>query len=376
MAKIEVQPVSTRRQRKVFLELPWKLYRDDPLWVPPLRLSQKELVNFKRHPFYDDADIGTFIAYRDGEASGRVAAIENHAHNRTHPDDQCGFIGFFESVNDQHVANALFAAAKAWHAERGQHRLRGPVNPSLNYECGLLVENFDLPPTFMMTYNPEFYPALFEGFGFKKVQDLISFVGHRDGIEKIEDKILFVAQEAADRLKLSLRTIDKKNFERDVTAFLQIYNSSLTAVWGHVDMSPAEVRHMSAGLKHLLVPDLTVMAEVDGQPVGCVLGLLDYNPIIKEIDGRLFPLGFLKLLRKRQGLKRVRMMSTNVLPEYQMWGVGVVLNHHLIPAAIEWGIDYGEYSWVLESNHLSKKTLERGGFGVEKVHRIYDYDAA
>jgi hypothetical protein len=373
LANLEVRPVTHRRERKQFLELPWELYRDDPVWVPPLRMSQKELVNYTRHPFYDDAEICTFLAFRNGQPCGRVAAIDNRAHNRTHPEDQCGFVGFFESIDDQAVADGLFDAVRAWHAERGQHNLRGPTNPSLNYECGLLVENFDLPPTFLMTYNPEFYPRLWETYGFEKAQDLLSFIGSSSELATMEKKIQFVAEEAIKRLDLKLRPIDKKNFHRDVTSFLQIYNSSLTAVWGHVNMSEAEVKHMSAGLKHLLVPDLSVIAEVKGQPVGSVLGLLDYNPIIKEIDGRLFPFGFLKLLMKRRQLKRLRMMSTNVLPEYQMWGVGVVLNHHLIPAGVQWGMEFGEYSWVLESNHLSRKTLERGNFRVEKIHRIYDY---
>ena len=143
-SKLRVFPVVSRRDKKRFLNYPWTLYRDDPLWVPPLRQNQKELVNYTKHPFYDDAEIETFLAERDGEICGRVAAILNHAHNRVHPDDQRGFIGFFESIDDQEVADGLLDAAKEWFAARGVSDLRGPVNPSLNYECGMLVENFTI----------------------------------------------------------------------------------------------------------------------------------------------------------------------------------------------------------------------------------------
>ena len=373
LSQIEVRPVRTRREKKRFLDLPWKLYRDNPYWVPPLRLNQKELVNYKRHPFYDDAEICTFLAYRGGVECGRIAAIHNRAHNRTHPDQERGFVGFFECVDDQTVANALFDAAKDWSAERGLTNLRGPTNPSLNYECGLLIDSFDRSPTFMMTYNHEYYPKLWEQYGFEKAQDLLSFVGHVEDLSTMRKKVHFVAQEATKRLNLKLRPVDMRHFHRDVRAFLDLYNESLGSVWGHVNMSDAEVRHMSAGLKHLIVPSLTVIAEVDGLAIGAVLGLLDYNPIIKQIDGRLFPFGFLKLLRERKQIKRVRLMSTNVRKEYQMWGVGVVLSANLVPSAMEWGMQEGEFSWVLESNHLSRKSLERGELAVEKKHRIYDY---
>ncbi len=373
MSNLVVSRVAGYRDRKHFLNFPWQIYRDDSNWVPPLRLSLKELVNYKHHPFYDDAEICTFLAKQDGHVCGRIAAIVNHAHNRVHPGDQRGFVGFFECVNDQNVANALFDAAREWLAEKNQFDLRGPTNPSLNYECGMLVENFDLPPTFLMTYNPPYYPKLWEDYGFVKAQDLLSFKGRREGLASVEEKVFLVAEEATKRLNLKLRPISKKHFRQDVASFLNIYNTSLSSVWGHVNMSAAEVKHMSAGLKHLLVPDLTVVAEVDGEVVGVMLGLLDYNPIIKQIDGRLFPFGFLKLLNNRRHLKRLRMMSTNVLPEYQKWGIGVVLNTHLIPAALDWGIEEGEFSWVLESNHLSRRSLERGQLKVEKLHRIYDY---
>jgi GNAT superfamily N-acetyltransferase len=374
LAKIEVRAVNSRRDRQRFLEFPWRLYRDDANWIPPLRTNQRELVGYKRHPFYRDAEACTFLATQNGDVCGRVAAIVNHAHNRKYAGDPRGFLGFFECVDDEQVASALFDAARAWLAARGLHNLRGPVNPSMNYECGLLIEGFQTPPTFMITYNPSYYQRLWEQYGFTKSQDLLSFVGHRGNLVTLEKKVFFVVQEAKRRFNLKLRPLNPKQFIQDVRTFLHIYNISLEGNWGHVPMSESEVEHTSRALRYLIVPELTMVAEVDGRAIGAIFGLLDFNPRVKKIDGRLFPFGFLHLVRNRQQIKRVRMVSTNVLPEYQKWGVGVVLAAHLVPPALDFGIEEGEFSWVLESNHLSRKSLERGNLTHEKVHRIYDYN--
>ncbi len=239
----------------------------------------------------------------------------------------------------------------------------------------MLVEGFDKPPTFMMPYNPPYYAKLWEQHGFTKAQNLLSFVGHRGKLVTLEKKVFFVVQEATRRFHLKLRPLNPRKFIQDVRTFLQIYNVSLEGNWGHVPMSERELDHVSKSLRFLIVPQLTMIAEVDGRAIGAIFGLLDYNPRIKQIDGRLFPFGFLQLMRNRQQIKRVRMVSTNVLPEYQKWGVGVVLAAHLVPPALAFGIEEGEFSWVLESNHLSRKSLERGNLSYEKVHRIYDHNA-
>ena len=169
-----------------------------------------------------------------------------------------------------------------------------------------------------------------------------------------------------------MRPLDPKRFVQDINAFLQIYNSALPGQWGFVPLSTEELKHIATGLKHLIVPNLTTFADVDGKPIGAVFGLLDYNPLIKKINGRLFPFGFLRLLLGRKKLKRIRLVSTNVIPEYQRWGIGLVLLQRLVGDAIRWGIEEGEFSWVLESNHLSRKSLERGGAKRTHTFRIYD----
>jgi GNAT superfamily N-acetyltransferase len=373
MSRLVVIPVTTLPQRKQFLELPWQIYRDDPNWIPPLRTYQREMVNYRRQAFYDDAEIQTFLALRDGEPCGRVAAILNHAHNRYHR-EQRGFFGFFESIDSHAVASSLLDAARAWLAERGIHAVRGPANPSLNYECGLLIDGFDSPPFFMMTYNPPYYPRLIEDYGFRKVQDMYAFWGHIDMLSSIDEKLSYVTDEAKRRFKITLRSLNKRHFRQDVERFLDVYNRSLVATWGFVPLSKNEIRQLAGTLRHLIVPELTYFAEVEGRTVGVVFGLLDYNPRIKQIDGRLLPLGFLRLLRNRREIKRIRVISTNVLPEYQRWGVGLVLLSGLVPSILNWGIEEAEFSWVLESNTLSYGSLKKGGAKVTKTYRIYDFE--
>ncbi len=375
MAEIVVQAVATRQQQKQFFNLPWQLYRNDPNWVPPLRQNQMELLNFKPHPFYDTAEIQTFLALRGGVPCGRVAALINHVHNERYK-EQRGFFGFFESENDPAVAAALFAAARQWLAGKGMTAIRGPVNPSLNYECGLLIDGFDSPPTFMMTYNPPFYPQLIEGCGFSKVQDMYAFWGHVDMLQELDKKLQFIIDEAKRRFGVRLRNLDRSRFKEDVRMFLDIYNRSLVGTWGFTPLSEGEIEHASAGLRQLIVPELTAAAEVDGKMVAAVFGLLDYNPRIKRIDGRLFPFGFLRLLWNKRAIPLVRLVSTNVVPEFQKWGLGLVLVNKLLPDALAYGIKEAEFSWVLESNHLSKATLQRGGAKLVKSWRIYDAEVA
>ena len=370
-----VKPVETKREQKQFLKLPWELYKGDPIWIPPLRENQRELVGYKHHPFYDENEGQTFLAFDGSQPVGRIAAVWNKAHNARYEEER-GFFGFFECIDDQETANALLDAAKDWCAERNLHLLRGPTNPSLNYECGLLIEGFDEPPFFMMTYNKPYYGQLIENYGFYKSQDMYAFSGHIDQLSTLDSKLEFIFNEAIKRFKLKMRTLDRKNFLRDVEMFIDIYNKSLVGTWGFVPMSDAEASHMAHALKHLIVPQLTTILEVEGKPVGAAFSLLDYNSRIKQIDGKLFPLGFIRLLWNRRQIKRLRLISSNVLPEWQKWGLGLVAMGDLLPRALEWGMEEGEFSWVLESNHLSYKTLKRGGAKITKTYRIYDYGDA
>ena len=363
--------VQSRRDQREFVDLEKRLYRGDPNWVPPLWYDLRERVGFKKHPFYDNASAQGFLVRRDNRVVGRVLAIVNDAHNRRY-DEKRGFFGFYQCEDDVQASNLLLESACKWLKKRGMTDVRGPANPSLNYEVGMLVEGFDTPPTFLISYNHEYYGRLVEAFGFEKVQDLYCYDASIHQLDNLDPKMKFVIEEATRRFRVKCRPLDRKNFAADVCTFLDIYNQSLQQTWGYVPMSEAEIKHQAAGLKHLIVPELTSIAEIDGRPVGSGFGLLDYNPIIKKIGGNLLPLGWLKLLTGKKHLKRLRLISTNVLPEYQKWGLGLVVLARMMPSAIGYGIEVGEFSWILESNSLSWGTVERGGAVRTKVQRIYD----
>ena len=373
MAEVTIQPVDTRSQQKRFVRLPWRIYRDDPCWMPPLIMSQEELLGFRPHPFYEKSRSRSFLAVRGGSDVGRITAIVNAGHLERYG-EQRGFFGFFECDEDPAAAKALFEAAGNWLHGQGMTSIRGPANPSLNYECGLLIEGFNTPPFFMMTHNRPYYGQLVEENGFGKVEDMYAFWGEMSMLATLDAKLGTMVQAVQERFGVTVRPLDRSRFDEEVRMFLNIYNSSLGGTWGFVPLSSGEVKHMAASLKHLIVPELAMVAEVGGKPIGTVFCLLDYNPRIKQINGRLFPFGFLRLLWNKKGIQRMRAISTNVIPEYQAWGVGLVLMGALAPRAVAWGMKEVEFSWVLESNHLSKRTLERGGALVTKKYRMYQDD--
>jgi GNAT superfamily N-acetyltransferase len=373
MSDLVIKPVATRAEKRLFLGFPWKLYRGDPNWIPPLRLDQEELVGYKRHPFYEKNEVQTYLALRSGAVVGRIAAILNRTHNEYHKDIR-GFWGFFECVDDQEAANGLFDAVKAWFAERDIHCLRGPANPSANYTLGMLIEGFDSPPYFMMTYNPEYYPRLVEGYGFQKAQDLYAYWGNIGMLPDAVSRFNSLMQQIIEHFDLTIRPLDKSRFREEIQEFLTVYNRSMSNMWGFVPMSEGEIHHAAKNLRHLLVPELALTAEVDGKMIGATFCLLDYNPTIKAIDGRLFPFGFLRLILGKRKIKKIRLISANVVPEYQRMGMGLVLLGRLVPFCRKWGMEEVEFSWIAESNWLSRGSLEKGGAKKAKTYRVYDLD--
>lgn len=371
MSNFEIVPVRTRREQRQFLALPWQLHRQDPHWVPPLRAQQQELAGFRKHPFYENAEAQTFLARRGGKPLGRIWAAVNQNYLKQY-DQPTGFFGFFECINEPAVAQALVAAAGSWLREHGMTAIQGPVNPSLNYECGLLVEGFDSLPTLMMTYNPPYYPELLESAGLVKIQDLYTFWQDMSFGAEFAAKLLPMAQKCKERFGIRTRMMNVSNFREEMLDFLTLYNRSLVGTWGFVPFTAKELEKVGNEMRHLIVPELTCVAEAEGKPIGAMFALLDYNPRIRQIDGRLFPFGFLRLLLRKRQIHYARVLSANIVPEYQSWGVGLVLLSDLIPRLQQWPLKEIEFSWVLESNRLSRASLERSGAIRTKVHRIYE----
>jgi len=374
-----VRPVSSGRDRRRFQRLPWAIYgasaggARDPYWVPPILAQERQLLGWEHHPFYDNAEIVTLLAERRGHPVGRLAVLVNRVHNRRY-DERLGFFGFFECVDDVTVAGALFDAGQAWLLERGMTAVRGPVNPSLNYTCGLLVDGFDRAPCFLMTYNPPYYAALLESCGFTKSQDLYAYEMDAALLAKATERYKPAVLAALERLGLVIRRFDlaRGRYRAQIATYLELYNLSLDGTWGFTPLQPREVRHIADELRSVIVPELAVFAEIDGRPVGALLALLDYNQILGKLNGRLFPFGILRILVGRRHITTVRAMAMTMVPGHQSAGLSVVLMDNLVVAAAEWGIERYEFSWVLESNARSRGTLERLGTRITSTYRIYD----
>ena len=366
---IEVVAISGKSGLNEFVKLPWSIYVNDPQWVPQLQIATKELLDRAKHPFYANADAEFFVARRDGRPVGRIAAIIDRNHNRFH-EEKAGFFGFFESIDDQEVANALIETARKWVTERGAEFLRGPVNPSTNYECGLLVEGFESSPMVMMTYNPRYYPRLIEKAGLQKVKDLYSFVNTADGVDL--EKIGRVADRALKRHGVTIRPINLKDFQGEVERVWNVYNAAWSSNWGFVPMTKEEFFLMGKEMKQILKPEMVLIGEARGRMIGFALALPDVNVAIKPANGRLLPTGLLKILYYQRKIRAVRVIALGVVEEFRASGVAAGFYAALVRNARKLGYDQEcEMSWILEDNVLMTRSLELMGARRSKTYRLY-----
>lgn len=370
-----VREVRTSADLRRFIDVPWHIYNatDHPQWVPPLKLVVRDALDVKGNPFYQQAERALFVAERDGVPVGRIAAIENRAHNATHG-DRVGFWGFFECVDDPAVAAALFDRAAAWLSARGLTVMRGPVSPSLNAEAGLLVQGFRWQPTIMTPWNPRYYPPLVEGVGFAPVKDLLGYYLPMDDPRfALPPQFAEHAARARKNSTLVFRDIDLANFGAEAEQCRLLYNAAWSGNWGFVPMTRDEFQHLASGLKLLLRSDLTFMAEHEGQPAGFLIVLPDFNHLFKRIrSGRLLPTGWLTLLLGRSRLLTGRVVLLGVAPQFRTRGILQLFAHELYLRGRAMGATGAEASWVLEDNHLMTKPLEMLGAKAYRRWRLYD----
>ena len=362
-------PVHDGRDLERFIAFPYDHYRGDPLWVPQLRMDVRTLLSPKKNPFFQHAEAQYFVGRADGRTVGRIAAIKNDAHNREHG-DRVGFYGFFESVNDQAVARALFDAAAASLRAQRCDTMRGPMSPSINDECGLLVEGFDTPPTLMMPHNPPYYVALHTGYGFAKAKDLIAFESlHGD---KLPERLTRGARLVAERKGITLRGLDMKRFTAEVELIKSLYNQMWDKNWGFVPLTDAEIDHLAKQLKPIVVPELVCFAERAGETIGFGVALPDLNVALKHNpSGRLFP-GILKILWHARRISRARVLLLGVIHEHRMTGVDALMYHWIWEKANARGINWGEGGWILEDNPAMINGALHLGFAPYKTYRVYD----
>jgi GNAT superfamily N-acetyltransferase len=373
---VEVIPVRSSRDLRRFVDLPWKIYNpsDHPEWVPPLRIAVRDALNTKSNPFYQTADRELFLALKQGRIVGRIAAIENRAHNTFHQ-DRVGFFGFFECTDDPDAASALFDAAESWLRARDLDTMRGPMNPSTNHECGLLVGGFDQHPMIMTTWNPRYYSALVESQGFAKAKDLLAYFFALQGAAALDlpERYRLHAERALQGKSLVFRDLDIHRFSAEVDRCWEIYNSAWEKNWGFFPMSRASFLHEAKVLKYIVIPQFTFMAEVNGEPAGFMIIVPDYHHAFKAIGtGRLLPTGLLTILRAKRRLRTGRVMILGAKPEYRRRGIFALFLHEIVRRAKAYGAVGAEGSWILEDNDKLNGPLTALGAKEYRRWRIYD----
>ena len=370
MSAITVQAVSTSKQKKQFLHFPWKIYKNDAHWVSPLLIDLKKILSPAKNPFFQHAEMQQFIAFKNGEIAGRIAAIKNDRYNEVH-DQETAFLGFFECINDQAVADALFLKACEWVRAKGFSIIQGPASPSSNSEFGLLTEGFDDSPRLMMSYNPPYYISLFENGGFTEVKTLLAYkIAYTNVLDN--PKIARVAKIAAARSKMTLRHINMKDLGNEMSILKRIYNQAWAPNWGFVPFSNAELDDMAKDLKLLVDEELLLFGEVDGEAIGFAMVVPDFNYIFKQMNGRLLPFNFLKLFTQRKNIEWVRIIVLGIIPKYQKKGLDAVFYHHIAQTCLKKGYKYAEASWILDDNEAMKRGVELLNGEVYKKYAVYE----
>jgi len=365
---ITIQEAKTKKAFKAFLRFPWQIYKGDPYWVPPL-LKEHAFYFSPKNPFLHHAEIIPFAALRDDLIVGRIAAIIDHNYNDFHQ-ERTGFFGFFESIDDKKVARALVDHVKRFLRAKGLKQMMGPVNPSTNDECGLLIDGFDSSPFFMMPYNPPYYRKLLEGCGLKKAKDLYANRMVNDG--SIPERLLRISARITKKVPgLTIRPLDMKKLSEEVMKVKEVYNGAWQDNWGFVPLTDEEMELMVTKMKPLVIPEYVPFAEIGGEAVGFALALPDYNVAIKKVNGRLGPVGLLKFLYYSRKIHTIRVLLLGVKAEHRKRGIETLLYLEIFRRGQARGVTWGEMSWILEDNLLMQKGLEALGAKIYKTYRIY-----
>jgi hypothetical protein len=357
-----------------FFDVADGIYAGDENWVAPLRGDLAKV--FKdENPFFRHGEMQLFIARRGSEDVGRIAAILDRNHNAFH-DEKVVFFGFFEAIDDAGVAAMLLDAVALWGRERRITVLRGPTNPTLNDEAGLLVDGFDSPPVLMMTYNPRYYATLLEGQGLRKTKDLLAYWF------PLEEKPLERLSRVADRFRkresgVVVRNVSKGGLARDLLKIREVYNEAWDENWGFVPMTPEEMDFMAERLKPLLVEELLWVAEAkrpDGslEPIAFMLMMPDYNRAIAVTGGRLLPFGWLKFLLAARKIKTVRVITLGIKAAHRQSGIQSIMMADSLRFLLSKGYTGAEVSWLLEDNELVIRAVRLWGGRLYKTYRIYE----
>ena len=368
---IEVRPVVSRSDLMRFIKLPWRLYRNSPRWVPPLISERRRHLDRAHNPFFQHAEAEYFLAWRGGEPVGRITAHVDHRFNEFQQNDW-GLFGFFESEDDPEVGMALLGTAEAWLRERGRDRMVGPMDFSTNHECGLLVEGHERPPQILENWHHPYYAALLEGYGLSKVMDLLKWELHIADREKMLPILAELAEKVEPKYGVKVRPMRKRDFESEVRAFMEVYNSAWENNWGFVPLTDAELRTYANELKPILDENWAWIAEADDQVVGAALSIPDYNQVLAKLDGRLLPFGWAKALLARRKIDSVRVFALGVKRAYQHTGISAKFYVEHFNSAARTPQTWGEMGWILETNTAMNRGMEAMNGRIVKRYRLYE----
>jgi hypothetical protein len=368
---VNIEEVDGAPGRNDFIRFPWKVYQGNAHWVPPLKSDVAFHLNENKNPFFHHAEAACFLARKNGETVGRIAAIIDRKHIEFH-DEPAGFFGFFECLPDCAVARQLLDTAASWLKERDIEIMRGPMNPSTNDECGFLLDGFDSPPMIMMPYTPAYYLGYMEHCGLTKAKDLYAYsvvIGDVAAGGRLEKLAAAVKRRVPG---LTVRPANMRQFQHEVAAVQEVYNSAWSHNWGFVPMTDAETESLAKRLKPLIVPEMMIMAEVDGKPAAFIVTLPDYNQVLGKINGSLGPLGIAKFLWYSRKINAIRVMVMGVAKEYRKKGIEGLLYLESFKSAVKKGYERAEMSWILEDNVLMQRGCELMGGRLYKKYRIYE----
>jgi GNAT superfamily N-acetyltransferase len=370
---LEIVPLSRDEQNVLrFLKVSYGIYREDPYWVAPLLMDLKKVFTDK-NPLFGHAEMALWVATRNGQDVGRIAGILDRNHNQTQKNSEA-FFGFFECVDDREVSRRLFQEVLNWARKKGMKRVLGPMNPTTNDECGLLVEGFDSMPAFMMTYNPRYYVDLVVAEGFRKAKDLLAF--HIDIAQCPLERLARIAEKTRRRHpELTFTPIRRATLTRDLAKVKEVYNAAWEDNWGFVPMTDEEIDFMASRLKPLLLEGLVWVAETPAEPVGFMLALPDYNLALQPLRGSLFTpklLGFLPCLLGWKYPSRCRVITLGVKEKYRNRGLEAVMLTEGFKTGARVGFKDAEASWILEDNESMCRLLEAFGGKPYKTYRLYE----
>jgi GNAT superfamily N-acetyltransferase len=364
-----VSIVTTKAELKEFIEFPYALYKNHSHWVPPLRILQKDLLNQEKNPFFRNAEMAMFLAESNGKLAGRIAAIHNRTYNEF-TGTNSGFFGFFECDDNQKVANLLFKVAEDWLRGKNVENIYGPMSPNMMGEIGVLIEGFDMKPLFMMPYNYPYYDKLISNAGYVKQVDLVAYyiTSVYDGIPRANKAENLVLRRYPT---LSVRKLDLKRWKHEMGPIREIFNAAWAANWGFAPLSKDEFAYLVTDLRYILNPALAIIVEDQGRPVAFSIGLPDINTLIADLDGKLFPFGWYKLLAGLKKIQTMRLALVGIIPEYQGKGIDALMSLHTVRNGTAVGYNSAEFSWLLETNTPVINVAERFGATFTKRYRMY-----